>query len=73
VGSNPRPRDYEVAAFGRYGPVRSDSSETLSVLRPVVSVWSGGVGLVCGIKRGISRMICLVRVRFGGPSYTFCD
>jgi hypothetical protein len=27
------------------------------MLRPVVSDWSGGVGLVCGMKRGIFRRV----------------
>jgi len=38
-GSNPQPRDHEVAAFGRSGPVTSD--------------WSGGIGERRGMKRGI--------------------
>ena len=42
-----------MGADGRTGPVASDWSENLRLLRPVVSVWSGGVGLVCGMKRGI--------------------
>ena len=47
-GSNPRPEDYEVAANGRNGPVRSDSSgfERKLVrwrrIRPVASVWYVG-------------------------------
>jgi len=42
-----------VEVNGRTGPVTSDWSEKLRVHRPVVSDWSGGVGLVCGMKRGI--------------------
>jgi hypothetical protein len=42
-----------VEAFSRTGPVASDSSEIRPILCPVVSVWSGGVGLVYGMKRGI--------------------
>jgi hypothetical protein len=42
-----------VGANGRTRPVRSDWSENLSVLRPLVSDWFGDVGLVCGMKRGI--------------------
>ena len=41
-------------AFGRTGPVVSDSSEIHCNCCPVVSDSSGGVGLVCGMKRGIS-------------------
>src|ERR1035437_6218621 len=82
-GSNPRPRDYEVGANGRTGPVVSDWSEKVRVLRPVVSVWSekvrvlrpvvsvwsGGVGLVCGMKRGIPEAnFVRVQVQFGEPT-----
>jgi hypothetical protein len=42
-----------VGANGRTGPVKSIWSENLCELRPVVSDLSGGVGLVCGMKRGI--------------------
>jgi hypothetical protein len=35
----------------------SDRSVKVSVLRPLVSVWSGGVGLVCGMKRGIDGTV----------------
>jgi len=52
-GSNPRPRDYEVGAIGRTGPVVSDWFGNLCVLRPVVPDWPGGVGLICGMKREI--------------------
>ena len=41
---------------GRTGPVTSDSSENRWILRPVVSDSSNGVGLVCGMKRGIDRV-----------------
>ena len=41
-------------AIGRSGPVVLDSSGNRWVLRPVVSDWSGGVGLVCGMKCGIT-------------------
>ena len=40
-------------AFGRIGPVVSDSSGFHCNRCPVASDWSGGVGLVCGMKRGI--------------------
>ena len=43
-----------MGATGRNGSVASDSSEIDRIPCPVVSVWSGGVGLVCGMKRGIS-------------------
>jgi len=49
-GLNPRPRDYEVGANGL---AVSDSSEFHLNCCPVVSDSSGGVGLVCGMKRGI--------------------
>ena len=42
-------------AIGRPGPVVSDPSEIHYILCLVVSDSSGGVGLVCGMKRGISR------------------
>ena len=42
-----------MGAVGRSGPVKSDWPEKLSDLRPVVSDWSGEVGLVCGMERGI--------------------
>jgi hypothetical protein len=42
-----------VEAIGRTGPVASDWSEISWNVCPVVSDWSGGVGLVCGMKRGI--------------------
>jgi hypothetical protein len=42
-----------VGANGRIGPVMSDSSENHSIPCPVLSDSSGGVGLVCGMKRGI--------------------
>ena len=41
-----------MTAFGRNGPVVSDWSDNLTALRRVVSDWSGGVGIVCGMKRG---------------------
>ena len=45
-----------MTAFDRNGPVRSDSSEFHCTHRPEVSDSSGGVGLVCGMKRGIFKM-----------------
>ena len=33
----------------------SDWSENDCTLRPAASDWSGGVGLVCGMKRGITE------------------
>jgi hypothetical protein len=42
-----------VEVFGRSGPVVSDSAEIHCVHGPVVSESSGGVVLVCGMKRGI--------------------
>ena len=42
-----------MAAFGRNGPAASESSEILCIDCPVTSDWSGGVGFVCGLKRGI--------------------
>ena len=42
-----------MGAKRRIGPVVSDSSEFHRNRCPVVSVSSGGVGLVCEIKRGI--------------------
>jgi len=56
-----------VEASGRIGPIVSDMSETVYKLRPVVSVWSGGVGLVCGMKRGIS-IATLISSSVSGPS-----
>jgi hypothetical protein len=41
-----------VGAIGRYGPVQLESSEFHDITRPVF-VSSGGVGLVCGVRRGI--------------------
>jgi hypothetical protein len=46
-----------VEAIGRTGPLTSDSSENRWTLRPVVSDSSNGVGLVCGMKRGIDRVV----------------
>jgi hypothetical protein len=40
--------------------VVSDSSEFHCTVCPVESVWSGGVGLVCGMKRGIYERIELI-------------
>ena len=38
-------------------------------LRPVVSDWSGGVGMVCGMKRGISEVdLSRVQVQIGDPT-----
>jgi hypothetical protein len=42
-----------VEAFDRTGLVVSHMSENYPPLRPVVSDWSGGVGLEFGIERGI--------------------
>jgi hypothetical protein len=53
VGIEPTTEDYELGAIGRTGLVASDWSEKLRVLRPVVLVASGGVGLVYGMQRGI--------------------
>jgi hypothetical protein len=44
-----------VGAIGRSDPDVSQWSENPNSLRPVVSDSSGGVGLVCGMKRGILR------------------
>jgi hypothetical protein len=52
-GSSPRPRDYGAEAIGRTGPVAADSSENRCACRPVESDPSGGVVLVCRMKRGI--------------------
>ena len=61
-------------ANGRTGPVTSDWSENLRVLRPVVSDWSGGVGLVCGMKRGISEAnLGRVQVQLGEGTSTISD
>ena len=56
---------------GRTGPVVSVWSENDCTLRPVVSDRSGGVGMVCGMKRGISEVdLSRVRVQIGEPTYT---
>ena len=62
-----------MGANGRSGPVMSDWSDNLRVLRPVTSDWSGGVGWVCGMKRGISGAnLGRVQVRLGvGTSTIF--
>jgi hypothetical protein len=52
-----------VGGYGRTGPVVSDSSENRWVLRPVVSDWSGGVGVVCGMKRGIIAKVWATKPR----------
>ena len=53
-------------ANGRTGPVVSDWSENDCTLRPVVSDSSGGVGMVCGMKRGISEVdLNSVQVQIG--------
>jgi hypothetical protein len=55
-----------VGANGRTGPVRSHSSEIPCIRCPVVSDWSGGVGLVCGMKRGISELpVSLLNIELG--------
>jgi hypothetical protein len=67
-GSNPQPRDYEVGAIGRAGPAWSDSSGFLCIHCPVVLDSSGGVELVCGMKRGISLADNhRAQARFGEP------
>ena len=48
-----------MGAHGRTSPNGSDWSDIDWVLRPMVSYWSGGVGLVCGMKRGISLLLKL--------------
>jgi hypothetical protein len=45
-----------MGAHGRTSPNGSDWSDIDWVRRPMVSYWSGGVGLVCGMKRGISLL-----------------
>src|ERR1035437_4439587 len=54
-GSKPRPREHEVAAFSRSGPVTSERSENTSGPRPVGSGSSGEVVLARGMTRGIDR------------------
>jgi len=50
--------------------VVSDWSENLWVLRPVVSDRSGGVGIVCGMKRGITEVdLSHVQVQIGDPTW----
>jgi hypothetical protein len=51
-----------VGANSRSGPVVSDSSEYRKVFCLMVSDWSGGVSLVCGMKRGISTEV--IRIDF---------
>ena len=43
-----------MGSIGRTGPVASTSSEIFCNQCPVMSNSSGAVGLVCGMKRGIS-------------------
>jgi hypothetical protein len=63
-----------VGAIGRSGPVASDWSEKVKIPRPVASVWSGGVGLVCGMRRGILIwQQRLVRVQLEEPTSTISD
>jgi len=59
-----------VDANCRTGPVVSDWSENDCTLRLVVSDLSGGVGVVCGMKRGISEVdLSLVQVQIGEPTH----
>ena len=51
-------------AVGRTGPVMSDWSQNHRALRPMSSVWSGGVGLVCVMKRGIDITNCIGNIRW---------
>jgi hypothetical protein len=44
-----------VEAISRTGPVTLESSGNHCIPCPVMSDSSGGVGLVCGIKRGIDQ------------------
>ena len=58
-----------MGANGRIGAVGSDWSENHCIRCPVVSDWSGGVGLVCGMKRGISEAeVSRTMVQLGGPT-----
>ena len=60
-------------AFCRNGPVASDLSENDCALRPVASDWSGSVGMVCGMKRGISEAnLGRVQVQTGEPTRQVC-
>src|ERR1039458_7857335 len=65
-GSNPRPRDYEVAANGRTGPVRSDSSgfERKFGRWCRIGMWDETWDFLNGNRR--------VRVRFGDPRQQIC-
>src|ERR1035438_6430848 len=69
-GSNSRPRDYEVGAIGRVGPTWSDSSGLHFIHCSVVLDSSGGVGLVCGMRRGISWLVIPDSVHFLGDRRT---
>jgi hypothetical protein len=51
-------------------PVGSDSSENHCIRRPVGSDWSGGVGLACGMKRGIFGQRSAHAVRVKVSKYT---
>ena len=59
-------------ANGPNGPVVSVWVRESMKSFPVVSVWSGGVGLVCGIKRGIEYDSRRTRFRIGGPMQKKC-
>jgi hypothetical protein len=63
----PRPRDYAVEDVCRTHLIASDWSEKLWSSCPVLLDSSGGVGLVCGMKRGILKrriaLLKLVRLR----------
>jgi hypothetical protein len=64
----------EVGANGRSGPVTSEWSDNRCVFRPAVSDWSGRVGLICGLKRGILRsQQRIVEVQFRGPISSIPD
>jgi hypothetical protein len=59
-----------VGAIGRTGPVASELSENRCPVRPVASDWSGGVGLLCGMKRGITDDAPpRSEVHYGGPTW----
>ena len=67
--SNPRPRDYEVGANRQIGPVVSNSFEIPCIHCPAVSDWSGGVGFVYRMKRGISFTAIFKQRYTEGTSY----
>jgi len=54
--------------------VLSDWSENDWAFRPVASDWSGGVGMVSGMKRRISEVdLSRVEVQIGDPTSTIYD